>query len=239
MSGSNALAAAKRRRGGVQDMKAPSPPGSRVQKPGQQQNQSQTPPSQVNPLQLVMLNHHRLNNIQNEIPKAIDSLGENFNSLSSNCDFLHEQITTLKNDVETLKSNDSNNQNKSLQPDTSIEKFNKLDNDISEIHKNISTGQSYSMYLTTQMDNIKDNTNNNMIVISKKIEDLENNIVIIINALNDLASNVSKLEKTKETVNLNNETPTEETNEDADDEQVDEEVNEEVSEETRVEETNE
>jgi len=122
MSGSNALAAAKRRRGGSLEQKGPLPPGSR---PQQNSQLSQQPGAQVNPLQLVMINHQRLNNLQSELPKTIDALGENFNALSSNCDYLHEQVTSLQNDFKLLKSSNSNSA-----LDNNSSKLDKLETDM-------------------------------------------------------------------------------------------------------------
>ena len=110
MSGSNAIAAAKRRRGGTEISKPNQPQN-------QSQNNSQSPPSQIHPLQLVMINHERLNKISNDFnqfPQVLDSLGDNFNSLSSNCDFLHEKIEGLETKLNSLNLNNSDTSNKGV-----------------------------------------------------------------------------------------------------------------------------
>jgi methyl-accepting chemotaxis protein len=152
MSGSNAIAAAKRRRGGTE-----------VAKPGQLQNQSQTnsqgPPSQIHPLQLVMINHERLNKISNDFsqfPQALDSLGENFNSLSSNCDFLHEKLQGLDEKLTSLNLNNSDVSSKSV----NIELGNRLDSvetRVNDLFKQFATIQSYMLELTLSVNNLKEN----------------------------------------------------------------------------------
>ena len=181
MSGSNALAAAKRRRGGSQDLsKGPPPPGSRGLQKGTQQSQ-QTPPPQMNPLQLVMINHHRLNSLQSELPKAIDSLGESLNSLSSNCDYLHENFKTLQDDVGLLKSSKGVNAvNSELE-----NKLNKLEVDISESHKVVLKTQSFSMDLSSQLMKLKEDYNSLSVALNKRIEALESSVALSQNMFNE------------------------------------------------------
>lgn len=169
MSGSNALAAAKRRRGGSQELNKVLPPGSRGLQKGTQSNQQQ-PQAPINPLQLVMINHQRLNSIQSELPKAIDSLGESLNALSSNCDFLHENFKLLQSELNTLKiSKNGNNFNPELET-----KLNKLEVDLSESHKIVLKNQSFSMDLSSQFMKLKEDYNSLSIAV-KKIDTLESN----------------------------------------------------------------
>lgn len=169
MSGSNALAAAKRRRGGSQELNKIPPPGSRgLQKGAQQSQQSQT---SVNPLQLVMINHQRLNSIQSELPKAIDNLGESLNALSSNCDFLHENFKSLQSELNTLKTSKAGN---TFNPDLE-NKLNKLEVDLSESHKIVLKNQSFSMDLSSQLMKLKEDYNT-LSANVKKIDILESNL---------------------------------------------------------------
>ena len=169
MSGSNSLAAAKRRRGTIETNKGPLPPGS--SRP--LQNSSQPPPgTQLNPMQIVMMNHQRLNSLQNELPKAIDTLGENFNALSSNCDFLHEQVSSLKEELTAFKSSkqtgtptpSSNNDN---------DKLNKLETDISESHKIVLKMQSFTMELSIQLTKMKDDYETRLLSFNKRLDEFD------------------------------------------------------------------
>lgn len=178
MSGSNALAAAKRRRGGSQELnKGPPPPGSRGLQRGAQPPNQGVPP-QVNPLQLVMINHHRLNSLQNELPKAIDSLGESLNSLSSNCDYLHENLKTIQEEMNGLKSS------KGVSSDVET-KLNKIELDLSESHKVVLKTQSFSMDLSTQVLKLKEDYNNLLLSVNKRMDDLESNSLSSQNLFNE------------------------------------------------------
>lgn len=157
MSGSNAIAAAKRRRGGAVDNRGPPPPGSQ----GLNRNNSapQAPAPPIHPLQLVAMNHERLNKLSAELPKAIDTLGENFNALSSNCDYLHEKFTLLEQKVGSMPSlSDRSNVVSTSNVSNSVdnERFNRIENDIVELHKVVSRMQSFTMELSTNVSKSRD-----------------------------------------------------------------------------------
>ena len=181
MSGSNALAAAKRRRGGTQDNRGPPPPGSsqfnkNQPQQSQQSQQSQQPGPPVNPLQLVMMNHQRLNSLQAELPKAIDTLGDNFNNLSSNCDYLHDQFSILEKEVASLKLNNSNtssNTSSNASSTLDLEKVNKLELDLAETHKVVAKTQSFSMDSSLQFMKMKDDYTSFSSSVNKRLDELE------------------------------------------------------------------
>jgi chromosome segregation ATPase len=155
MSGSNAIAAAKRRRGGTEIGKSIQPQNN------QNQNNSQSPPSQIHPLQLVMINHERLNKISNEFtqfPQALDSLGENFNALSSNCDFLHEKIEGLESKLNTLNLNHSESSTKGVNAELNNQlttRLEPLEVRVNDLFKQFATLQSYMLELTLAVNNCK------------------------------------------------------------------------------------
>lgn len=215
MSGSNALAAAKRRRGGS-DPKGPAPPGSRNVQNNSQQPQS-APPVGLNPLQLVALNHQRLNKLADELPKSIDSLGESFNALSSNCDYLHDQFNELEKKVGLLMSNQSSHvasvQSSSGSIDTS--RFEQLGRDVDEVHRVITRMQSFSMDLSNsisktkeQFDNYTSNVNVNMNQLNVRVDMVEqkiNHLYTVEQRLVDTNDRLDKLDTMFETlVNSNN-----------------------------------
>jgi len=194
MSGSNALAAAKRRRGGS-DNKGPAPPGSR-----NIQNGSQPPPGPINPIQLIAINHQRLNKLSDELPKTIDALGESFNSLSSNCDYLHEQFNVLENEVSKLKlSNQSSNQNTTSRG-VDTDKFNKLETDNVELNKVVSRMQSFSMDTNTQLAKLKEDYSGFVMSVNNRFDDLEKLYSNIIARLNNFDNQVLEIYKTIDTV---------------------------------------
>lgn len=156
MSGSNAIAAAKRRRGVNEINKGP-------QQSQSSQNQSSQPPSQIHPLQLVMINHERLNKMSSEfsqLPQALDSLGENFNALSSNCDFLHEKLETLEKNVSGLLTNGVNT-NKSIDSNSGelSNKLNLLEGRVNELFKQFSTLQNFMLELSLTVNGVKEKLN--------------------------------------------------------------------------------
>jgi len=157
MSGSNAIAAAKRRRGGAVDNRGPPPPGSQGLNRNNSAPQGPSPP--IHPLQLVAMNHERLNKLSTELPKAIDTLGENFNALSSNCDYLHEKFTLLEQKVDSMpsllgRSNVASTSTVSNSADN--ERLNRIEHDIVELHKVVSRMQSFTMELSTNASKSRD-----------------------------------------------------------------------------------
>ena len=155
MSGSNAIAAAKRRRGGAADNRGPPPPGSQ----GLNRNNSDppAPAPPIHPLQLVAMNHERLNKLSAELPKAIDTLGENFNALSSNCDYLHEKFTLLEQKVDSMPSlSGMSNVASTVSNSVDNERLNRIESDIVELHKVVSRMQSFTMELSTNVSKSRD-----------------------------------------------------------------------------------
>lgn len=196
MSGSNALAAAKRRRGGV-DNRGPSPPGSRSVPNGSQPPPGQ--PGQVNPLQLLAINHQRINKLSDELPKTIDALGESFNALSSNCDYLHEQFNVLEKDVSELKLlKHLSNQNSQTTTSKSIDadRINKLETDTIELNKVISRMQSFSMDTTSQMLKLKEEHSLFVSSVNKRFDDLEKMYSNILERTNGFDNQVLDIYKT-------------------------------------------
>lgn len=190
MSGSNALAAAKRRRGGIEP-KGPSPPGSRN---GSNSSQSPGPQGQINPLQLVAINHQRLNKLGEEFPKtleALDALGENFNALSSNCDFLHEQFSALEQKVSLLMSNQTNlNTNNVVGSNNvstlNVSKLSQVEKDVDEVHKVISRMQSFAMELSSGVSKNKENFESYINSMNGKYDQLCQKFNVIESGLNRL-----------------------------------------------------
>jgi hypothetical protein len=161
MSGSNAIAAAKRRRGGVNE----------INKNTQSQpSQNQSQPSQIHPLQLVMINHERLNKMSSDFsqfPQALDSLGENFNALSSNCDFLHNKLETLEKSVSGLLNGTiaGNNTLNSKSTDSSSldlsNKLNLLEVRVNDLFKQFSTLQNFMLEISLTVNGVKERLNKN------------------------------------------------------------------------------
>lgn len=182
MSGSNALAAAKRRRGGS-DPKGPVPPGSQRNIQNNTQIPS-VPPGAVNPFQLVAFNHQRLNKLSEDLPKSIDALGENFNALSSNCDYLHEQFTLLENKVKmALMNQTSGNSVSSGGVDTS--KFEQLTRDVDEVHKVITRMQSFAMELSNSVSKTKEQLDTHVTSSKLSMNDFDAKVNLLEQKLND------------------------------------------------------
>jgi chaperonin cofactor prefoldin len=187
MSGSNALAAAKRRRGGSEP-KGPSPPGSQrnVQNNSNVPSGS-VPPGPLNPLQLVAFNHQRLNKLSDELPKSIDALGENFNALSSNCDYLHEQFTLLENKVKmALMNQSSNTSNVSVNSGgVDASKFEQLTKDVDEVHKVITRMQSFAMELSNSVSKTKEQFDTHVSSSKLSMNEFDTKLNLVEQKLND------------------------------------------------------
>lgn len=178
MSGSNAIAAAKRRRGGT-EINKPIQSQNRNISQSQNQTNSNVPPSQIHPLQLVMINHERLNKLSNDfshLPQALDNLGENFNALSSNCDFLHEKLEGLETKLNNLNLNDSEGSTKSVNLELN-NRLESIETRVNELFKQFSTLQSYMLELTLGLTNCK----NNIGIMNSQIEEQEQKMVNMIN----------------------------------------------------------
>lgn len=185
MSGSNAIAAAKRRRGGTEP-KGPAPPGSQRNVQPNSQTSPGVPPGAMNPLQLVAINHQRLNKLSEELPKSIDALGESFNALSSNCDYLHDQFSELEKRVGMIMTNQTNNSNTSVtQSDSGVDvaRVEQLGKDVDEVHRVITRMQSFAMDLSNSISKTKDqfdtytnNINHNMNQLNDRADLLEQKI---------------------------------------------------------------
>lgn len=160
MSGSNAIAAAKRRRGGTEVNK---PVVNQNRNQPQTQNNSNAPPSQIHPLQLVMINHERLNKLYNDFnqfPQALDGLGENFNALSSNCDFLHEKLEELEGKLSTfnLSNQDTSNKNVNIEFNNQLTtRIDSVEVRVNDLFKQVSSLQGYMLELTLSLNNLKEN----------------------------------------------------------------------------------
>ena len=197
MSGSNALAAAKRRRGGS-DNKGPAPPGSRSST-NTPNGAPSPPPGPINPLQLIAINHQRLNKLSDELPKTIDALGESFNALSSNCDYLHEQFNVLEKDVSMLKLNNSNTQN-TVSRGVDADKFNKLEMDNVELNKVVTRMQSFSMDTNSQLTKLKEDYSGFVSSVNKRFDDLERLYSTLLERLNGFDNQVLEIYRTIDTV---------------------------------------
>lgn len=202
MSGSNAIAAAKRRRGGS-DPKGPSPPGSQRNVQNNSQQPQPVTPSSLNPLQLVAFNHQRLNKLADELPKSVDALGESFNALSSNCDFLHDQFNVLEKQVGLLVTNQSSHTS-SVQsvPSVDVSRFEQLGKDVDEVHRVITRMQSFAMDLSNsisktkeQFDTYTNNINQNMNQINTRTDLLEQKINHLYSVEQRLVDTNNKLDK--------------------------------------------
>lgn len=183
MSGSNALAAAKRRRGGSEP-KAPSPPGSQRNLENNSSTPSGIQPGALNPLQIVAINHQRLNKLSEELPKSIDALGESFNALSSNCDFLHDKFSVLEQKINSMSNQSTLNVSSAqVTSEMDMSKINQLKSDVDEVHRVITHTQSFAMELSNGfskskvvIDNFINNVNSNVNQLTSRIDNLEQKI---------------------------------------------------------------
>jgi hypothetical protein len=108
MSGSNALAAAKRRRGGslpdnrpIQRSVQPQSSVSSQVVPAQSVSSVPAPPgwalpANVSPLQIITVHHTEIGRMMVEFPETFEELGNSFNSLSANYDNLHGRVVELE-----------------------------------------------------------------------------------------------------------------------------------------------
>ena len=54
------------------------------------------PPPGINPLELLKVHHIFINRLAGHLPPALETLGENFNAMSANCDNLNDRLEVLE-----------------------------------------------------------------------------------------------------------------------------------------------
>ena len=54
------------------------------------------PPQGINPLELLKVHHIFINRLAGHLPPALETLGENFNTMSANCDNLNDRLEVLE-----------------------------------------------------------------------------------------------------------------------------------------------
>lgn len=198
MSGSNALAAAKRRRGGsLPDNRPIQRPGqvqvnSVVSRSGQQAQQttgtSSAPtqplsipappgwalPPNVNPLQIITVHHTELGRMMVEFPETFEELGNSFNSLSANYDNLNERVIELETN-------------------SSVVAFNDLDAKLkSETDRSFDAMATLKIATLEMQKNTIDN-GNRMILLNDVISDLKTRMNVYDSLFNDINSKIAAI----------------------------------------------
>lgn len=224
MSGSNALAAAKRRRVGAISVdkppaQAPSravakpvvnainaplrkPTGNsavtqnqyRQSQPHQQQQTQQPsqPQPPVHPLQLLTMHDMTIKKIITEFPEALDSLGENFNVLSSNCDLLNERLEILENKNELSEKQAIKDPIKDPIKEHVKEIKSAYENDINDLLKSSSDNKKeideVKNFMISNLQTLAVELNKNFTSIVTRLETIEGKFLAYENALKNISS---------------------------------------------------
>ena len=94
------------------------------------------PPPGINPLELLKVHHIFINRLAGHLPPALETLGENFNTMSANCDNLNDRLETLEKNGGVSNGGVSNGGGTSLDNE-SQKKIELLNNTVTSLSKSL------------------------------------------------------------------------------------------------------
>ena len=155
------------------------------------------PPPGVNPIELLKVHHIFINKLASHLPPALETLGENFNTMSINCDNLNDRLEILeKNGGESIKltSNKLTSNNVSYNQDVEDQKkiellnitITSLSKTFDDLNNNFSKLQTYVMVNELEHNKFKTEMSSKNYEFSKEIDKLKQNIVELENTVTEL-----------------------------------------------------
>jgi hypothetical protein len=155
------------------------------------------PPPGVNPIELLKVHHIFINKLASHLPPALETLGENFNTMSANCDNLNDRLEILeKNGGESIKltSNKLTSNNVSYNQDVEDQKkiellnitITSLSKTFDDLNNNFSKLQTYVMVNELEHNKFKTEMSSKNYEFSKEIDKLKQNIVELENTVTEL-----------------------------------------------------
>ena len=94
------------------------------------------PPPGINPLELLKVHHIFINRLAGHLPPALETLGENFNTMSANCDNLNDRLEVLEKNGGVSNGGVSNGGGTSLDNE-SQKKYELLNNTVTSLSKSL------------------------------------------------------------------------------------------------------
>ena len=94
------------------------------------------PPQGINPLELLKVHHIFINRLAGHLPPALETLGENFNTMSANCDNLNDRLETLEKNGGVSNGGVSSGGGTSLDNE-SQKKYELLNNTVTSLSKSL------------------------------------------------------------------------------------------------------
>jgi hypothetical protein len=155
------------------------------------------PPPGVNPIELLKVHHIFINKLASHLPPALETLGENFNTMSANCDNLNDRLEILEKNggaSNKLTSNKLTSNNVSYNQDVEDQKkiellnitITSLSKTFDDLNNNFSKLQTYVMVNELEHNKFKTEMSSKNYEFSKEIDKLKQNIVELENTVTEL-----------------------------------------------------
>jgi hypothetical protein len=160
------------------------------------------PPPGVNPIELLKVHHIFINKLASHLPPALETLGENFNTMSANCDNLNDRLEILEKNggasnkltSNKLTSNKLTSNNVSYNQDVEDQKkiellnitITSLSKTFDDLNNNFSKLQTYVMVNELEHNKFKTEMSSKNYEFSKEIDKLKKNIVGLENTVTEL-----------------------------------------------------
>jgi len=152
------------------------------------------PPQGVKPLELLTVHHIYINRMATHFPNALDTLGENFNTMSANCDNLNDRLEIIERRANLF------NANATSVPTTDVTQLNEdamkkmqeqnvlissLNKTVDELKSTLFHLQSHAIENDNAFKKLKDNVfdQNNKLIL--EIEELKDTIQQLQQSTND------------------------------------------------------
>lgn len=148
------------------------------------------PPPGVNPLELLKVHHIFINKLASHLPPALETLGENFNTMSTNCDNLNDRLEFLEKNGGTSnlrETNDFESQKKIEVLNTTITTLLKT---FDELKNNFVKLKTFSIEKELENNKFKNDISSKNSELFKETENLRKQII-------ELQENVSELKSSK------------------------------------------
>lgn len=148
----------------------------------------------INPLQLLTVHHMHINRIANHIPPALETLGENFNMMSANCDNLHDRLEALEKNagvssggVPVVSGPDPETLKKVEQLSTAITSLSRV---VDDLKNSLSRLQTFTNNKDAENTKFKNDILSKHATLSSELDDLRSPIVELQGAVAELKSSL-------------------------------------------------
>jgi hypothetical protein len=152
------------------------------------------PPPGVNPLELLGVHHIFINKLASHLPPALENLGENFNTMSANCDNLNDRLEILEKNGASNGGASNGGASNDFESQKKIEELNSTITNLVKIFYEFKNTfvkmQSYTMEKELEHNKFKNDISSKNSELFKETENLRKQII-------ELQENVSELKSSK------------------------------------------